>query len=147
MVAQPARVRLPVDAQRVLLMERWISAHSVSTRIDLGKRSPVIFTPLQDPRDLEQNLPALLEQWYRYIWRYMHTSDQARLTIPLEGKRSKKGNVTYRDKKYMYPGTQVRPYSCTAVQLQQLYSYSYSCTAVLRYLGTEVQVLMMLATG
>eukprot|EP01050_Picozoa_sp_SAG11_P008151 SAG11_NODE_704_length_7657_cov_38.765943_7_plen_71_part_00 len=70
--------------------------------------------------------------------------------MPLEGKRSEKGNVTYRDKKYMYSGTQVRPYSCTAtataaVQLQlQLYS---GCTAVLRYLGTEVQVLMMLATG
>eukprot|EP01050_Picozoa_sp_SAG11_P011155 SAG11_NODE_1163_length_5624_cov_7.819186_2_plen_60_part_00 len=48
---------------------------SVSVRIDLEKDPGAsmglvteIFVPLQDPRDLEQNLPALLEQWYRYIW-------------------------------------------------------------------------------
>ena len=47
----------------------------VSARIDLEKDPGAsmglvteIFIPLQDPRDLEQNLPALLEQWYRYIW-------------------------------------------------------------------------------
>eukprot|EP01050_Picozoa_sp_SAG11_P051532 SAG11_NODE_29343_length_311_cov_78.127358_2_plen_34_part_01 len=34
--------------------------------------------------------------------------------MPLEGKRSERGNVTYRDKKY--PRTQVLRYGCTAVQ-------------------------------
>ena len=61
---------------------------------------------------------------------------EARLTIPLEGKRSKKGNVTYRDKKVhvpRYSGTAVQLYSCTATAAVQLQLQLYSSTAVLRY--------------